>query len=127
MRRHLHQRTWQILVPFLLMTGLTVAAAVLVVAGGESQARLWADISIIWLLAPLLVLALLVVVLLGFLIYALAQLARVTPHYTLRAQRFADQVQSVVQQAANWVVKPFVWIQQAAATIESFLSRLSKP
>ena len=126
MRRHHHQRTWQILVPFLLMTGLIVAAAVLVVAGGESQARLWADISIIWLLAPLLVLALLVAVLLGILIYALAQLARVAPAYTLRAQHFVTQVQSAVQQAADWIVKPFVWIQQAIATIESILSRLTK-
>ena len=126
MRRHRRQRTWQILVPFLLMTGLIVAAAILVAAGGESQARLWADISIIWLLSPLLVLALLVTVLLGLLIYGLAQLARVTPHYTVRAQHLAARVQSAVQQSVDWVVKPFIWIQQAIATVESFLSRLSK-
>ncbi|MEW6092435.1 MAG: hypothetical protein AB1531_00575, partial [Chloroflexota bacterium] len=71
LRRHKRQVLWQILVPFVLMAGLAIAAALLVALGGAARTSLWRDVSLIWLLAPALVLALILIIVLGMLIYGL--------------------------------------------------------
>ena len=78
---------WQILVPFFVVTALILVVAVLV-ATGATATRTWADVSTIWLIAPMLIFALLFVALLGFMIYGIARLLQVTPHYTGKAQDF---------------------------------------
>ncbi len=87
-RAHKRQLAWQILVPFLMVTALIIVVAVLVAIGAATTNRTWADVSTIWLIAPMLVFALLFVAVLGFLIYGIARLLQVTPRYTGKAQDF---------------------------------------
>ncbi len=121
---HKRQFAWQILVPFLVMTALIVAAAALVVSGGASGTRSWAEVSIIWILAPLLVFALLFVVVLGFLIYGIAKLTQVTPRYTGQAQHFFTLLSAGTRQVADGAAKPFIWFNQAGAVIKSLFNKL---
>lgn len=116
---HKRQLTWQILVPFLVVTALVIAAAAWVVSGGASGTRTWADVSIIWILAPLLMFALLLVIVLGFLIYGIAKLTQITPRYTGKAQHFFALLSTRTRKIANGAAKPIVWIQQAGAVIKS--------
>jgi uncharacterized membrane protein YhdT len=118
-RLHKRQFAWQILVPFLVMTALVIAAAAFVVSGGVSGTRAWTDVSIIWILAPLLIFALLFVVVLGFLIYGIAKLTQVTPLYTGKAQHFFAMLSAGTRKIADGAAKPIVWIQQAGAVIKS--------
>jgi hypothetical protein len=124
LRAHKRQRVWQILIPFLLMAVFILAGAVLIVLGGKSQARLWADVSLIWLLAPMLILALVLAIVLGFVIYGLARLKRATPRLTGRAQELADIGANGFRRVADGATKPFVWSKQAGAAIQSALAFL---
>ena len=121
--KHKHQFTWQILVPFLVMAALIITGAVLAVTGGPKQTGVWADVSIIWMLAPMLGFALLITVVLGSLIYGMAKLTQITPHYTGRAQEFADTVSAGTHKVADGAAKPIFWFQQAGATIKSLFHK----
>ncbi len=118
-RAHRRQLAWQILVPFLVVTALIIFAAVLVANGSASTNQTWADVSTIWLIAPLLVLALLLVTMLGFLVYGIARLIQVTPRYTGKAQDFFSRLSGWVRIITDGVAKPFVWFQQASAILKS--------
>lgn len=118
MRAHRRQLAWQILVPFFVVMAFILFVAVLV-AMGETSTRTWADVSTIWLIAPMLVLALLFVAVLGFLIYGIAKLLQVIPHYTGKAQDFFALLSSWARILADGTVKPFVWFQQAGAILKS--------
>ncbi len=108
------------------MTALLLAAAIWLVSGGRSQTRLWADISLIWLLLPMLVLTLLLAVLLGIAIYGMARLLKVTPRVTARAGGLADQVAGGIRRAADGAAQPFIWLKQAGAGARSALEFLLK-
>jgi hypothetical protein len=116
---HKRQLAWQILVPFLVVTALIIAAAVLVATGAASGTRAWADVSIIWLIAPMLVPALFFVIVLGSLIYGIAKLTQITPRYTGKAQDFFALLSGWMRKIADGAAKPFVWYQQAGAVIKS--------
>ena len=116
---HKRQLAWQILVPFLLVTVLIIAAAVLVISNTGSTTRTWADVSVIWLIAPMLIFALLFVTVLGFLIYGIARLLQITPHYTARVQDFFSMLSARIRTLANGAAKPIVWSQQAGAILKS--------
>jgi hypothetical protein len=117
-RVHKRQLAWQILVPFLVVMALILVAAVMV-ATGATNTRTWADISTIWLIAPMLVVALLFVTVLGFLIYGFARLLKVTPRFTGKAQDFFVLVSAWARSIADGVARPFVWFQQAGAVLKS--------
>ena len=117
-RAHKRQLTWQILVPFFTVTAFIIVLAVLV-ATGETATRAWADVSTIWLIAPMLVFTLFFVVVLCFLIYGLARLLQVTPHYTGKAQDFFALLSAWARIIADGATKPFVWFQQAGAMLKS--------
>jgi len=123
-RSHKRQFAWQILVPFLLMTGLIIAGAVLVVTGGLAQTRVWADVSIIWMLAPMLVFGLLFAVVLGLLIYGFVKMIQITPRYTGRVQGLAAAVSAGAHKVADGATKPVLWFRQAGAVIRSLIPKL---
>ena len=117
-RAHKRQLAWQILVPFLVVTALILVVAVLV-AIGATDTRAWADISTIWLIAPMLVVALVFAAVLGLLIYGFARLLQVIPRYTGKAQDFFALLSTWARTFADGVAKPFVWFQQAGAILKS--------
>lgn len=82
----------KIVLPLAAATVLVIVICVLIAIhafrGGQSDVALWAAISTIWIIIPLMVMALVVVILLFGLVYLLARLLGVTPHYTGLAQHY---------------------------------------
>lgn len=115
---HKRQLLWQILVPICVVTVLILVVAVLV-ATGATATRTWADVSTIWLIAPVLVFALIFGSVLALLIYGFARLLQVTPRYTGKAQDFFALVSAWARTLADGAAKPFVWFQQAGAIFKS--------
>ncbi|MFH1906763.1 MAG: hypothetical protein ABIL11_05175, partial [Chloroflexota bacterium] len=76
-------------------------------------------VAVIWLIAPLMLFALLCLVVLGALIYAIARLTKITPRYTLQAQNFVLRLTAGVKRGADMAVKPVVWLEQARAVLKS--------
>jgi hypothetical protein len=116
---HAHKRQffWQILIPLLVVMALILVIAVLV-ATGATDTRAWADVSTIWLIAPMLVVALIFAAVLGFLIYGFTRLLRVIPRYTGKAQDFFTLLSTWARMIADGAAKPFVWFQQAGAVLK---------
>jgi hypothetical protein len=119
LRLHKQQVVWQIIVPFTLVTLILLAAGVWLVWCETARARVWADVSIIWLLVPMLFLTLVALALSILLIVGMAKLLQVTPRFTARAQQVAGQVADGTRQAADGAAKPFIWVEQAGAVIKS--------
>ncbi len=119
LRQHKRQVLWQILVPFLLMAGLAIATAILVAFGGASRTSLWRDVSLIWILAPALVLALILIIVLGMLIYGLIRLTRAAPRFTYRAQQVTLLGALGIRRIADGAAKPFIWLEQAGVAVKS--------
>jgi type II secretory pathway component PulL len=118
MRTHRRQLAWQILVPFFVVMAFILFVAVLVTTGSTAT-RTWADVSTIWLIAPMLVFALLFLAMLGFLIFGIAKLLQITPRFTGKAQDFFTLLSNWARIIADGAAKPFVWFQQAGAILKS--------
>jgi len=118
---HKRQLAWQILLPVLLVAILGLVAGVFTVRAGTGQDRLLADVVVIWLIAPLLLLGLLLTILLGFVIFGLSRLSRVTPDYTVRVQDLAGRLATGVKKVADTAVRPILWINQTVAAVEHFI------
>ena len=117
LRNHRRQSFWQILFPFIVIALLVIAAGVLAVVGGASQARVWADVSLIWLVVPILIFALLFLALLGGMIYLLIRLTRAIPPISARAQFYGRRISGGVRGAADKAVQPILWLEQIGATL----------
>ncbi|HEY5270699.1 MAG TPA: hypothetical protein VII97_10210 [Anaerolineales bacterium] len=122
-RAHKRQFAWQILLPFLVMAGLIIAGSVLVVSGGAPRTGVWADISAIWFLTPVLFFALAILVIVVTTVYGMAKLLQVLPHYTGKAQGIFARLSAGTRKVADGSTKPFVWFQQAGAVIKSIFRR----
>lgn len=114
------QRVWQILIPMLVMTALITTAAVMTVTGGTPRTQVWADVSIIWLIIPLMACTLLFLTILIAIIFGISRLTHVTPRYAARAQNLAAQGSTISRKIADGLTKPFFWLQQVGAVIKSF-------
>ena len=119
LRAHKRQHFWQILMPILLVIVLILVAGGLVIGVEADQTRLWADVATIWLVAPLMLVALLCMAVLGGMIYAVARLTQITPRYTLRAQNFVLRLTAGLKRGADAAVKPILWLEQARAALKS--------
>jgi hypothetical protein len=123
LQQHKSQFFWQILLPFLCMTALIMAAAAVLIPWGRPAAGVWRDISIMWLLIPLLILSLLFIGILVMLIYGFAKLTPVIPKYTGQAQKVTASIAAVTQRVADGIQKPFAWIKSAGDKIRSMTKR----
>ncbi|MCJ7584445.1 MAG: hypothetical protein MUO30_06715 [Anaerolineales bacterium] len=119
LRAHKRQRFWQILLPIVLVSLLVVVIGVFTARADAVHTRLWADVATIWLVAPLMLFALLCMAVLGGMIYAVARLTQITPRYTLQAQNFALRFTAGVKRGADVAVKPVVLLEQARAALKS--------
>ncbi|MBU4225589.1 MAG: hypothetical protein KKC71_07190 [Chloroflexi bacterium] len=119
LRVHKRQRFWQILAPMMLVILLALVAGGFTLAAEAGQTRPGADVAVIWLVAPLMLFALLCMVVLGGMIYVIARLTQITPRYTLQAQNFVLRLTAGVKRGADMAVKPVVWLEQARAVLKS--------
>lgn len=91
-QKHRREFTRQILLPILLVTLAGLGLGGLAIYGAAVQSdgvSLWADIAIIWLIVPMMLVALLKIALLVGLVYGLSKLLNATPHYTGLVQQYA--------------------------------------
>ena len=126
LRKYKSQFTWQILLPIILVAVIGLIAGGLVIAttvSGEGQPRVWADVSIIWLITPVLLFALAFLVILITTIYGMAKLMQVLPRFTGKTQVIFAKVSHGTRKVADGTVKPFIWFHEAGAAINSLFHR----
>jgi hypothetical protein len=128
-KRHQRQSFWQIIAPvgFGTLLVLVILALVILRAVGTDAGGLvsqWADTSLIWLILPALLFALLLTLILAGMIYLLARLLKVVPGFTFKAQYFVGLVPHYVESFADKLVAPIIAVKSAGATVSALFGSI---
>lgn len=124
LRHHRQQRFWQIQLPIVLVSLLMGGAGGYTILAEGAQDRLWADISIIWLVLPVLFFALFILLILVGMIYLLFKLTKGAPNVSRRAQNLFMRIEKETRKGADSAVKPVIWIHQFRSGLKSLLGRV---
>ncbi len=118
--KHRRDLNRQIILPIVLATLAAVGLAILsglAATTNSSSVSLWADISLIWLIIPMMFMALVIMALAIALVYGLNRLLKVTPHYTGLAQYYTFWFNAQVTIWADKLVQPVLFIKSWLASI----------
>lgn len=124
LNQYKQQRFWQIIFPILMFSLLIITAGGFMISAGVVYHRVWADISIIWLVIPLLMLSLFLIVILVGLIYGMTRLSRIIPIYSLRVQNFFSRIELGTRKIADSSMRPFFWLHNIKSKIHSFMDSI---
>jgi uncharacterized membrane protein YobD (UPF0266 family) len=119
---HRKQVLWQITIPLVIGVVIILIVAILVTTGSPQTASLWADISLIWLIIPVMIASLILLVLLAGLAYAVIWLVRTIPGYALQAQNFMIMIAGQVERLGDMIVEPILRVNAFLASLQA-LSR----
>ena len=126
-RRHRSQVAWQIVLPVILAVLCLIAVAVLVsmaAAGGNSDVTRWADVSAMWLSLPFIIGALVMLVLVIALAWAVGKGTGFIPPYTYKAQVFVNEVERRVKEGVSYVHRPSGIFSQIGHLIRNRIRRI---
>ena len=122
-RKHKWQFVWQIIIPLVLAIMLAIVSGVYITNESADQISQRADISLIWLMIPLMCFSLIFLIVLVLLIYAIARVLKVLPTYTQRTQEIAKQVKHWVRKSSDAVVKPVLFFEGLLASLRLIMRR----
>ncbi len=125
--QHRRESWLQIGLPLLLGTLMVLGLAgfVVIVAYRGGNVSQGADTSLIFLLIPMLILALVIIALLGGLIYLMATILNALPPKFFVLQGFFFRVQDAVQNASDKLAEPAIRIKSAGTAWEMVKNNLS--
>lgn len=123
-RAHSRQKLWQITIPLLLGIILALAFAVLAGLAQADSASRWADISLIFLLIPVMVVSLLFLAVLAGLVYLMIQALKFVPPLALKVQNIFAQVEQRVRTGSNLAVEPLLRLQSWLAALRALRREL---
>jgi hypothetical protein len=125
-RRHKKEVLWQITVPMLVGSVILLALAALAVGIVPGDARRWADISMIWLMVPVMLVTLLSLLFLAGSIYAVMRLIVVLPKYSYQALGWLLLLGLQLQRLNDRLVEPFLRMHMLSASMKTLGRRVSK-
>ena len=125
-RRHQKEMLWQVTIPMLIGSLILLAFAVLAAGIVPGEARRWADISMIWLIVPLMLVTLLSLLFLAGSIYAVMRLILVLPKYSYQALGWLLLLGLNLQRLNDRLVEPFLRVHMASASMKTLGRRVSK-
>ena len=115
---HKREVFWQITLPLVIGILLMLAALgaiIFSVAQPVTDVGRWADVSLVWMIAPSLVFALIILVIMIGLVYAISRLLGIIPRYALIIHLFFERIKGKVSQLTNLMVEPILRINSAWA------------
>ncbi len=125
-RLHKRQFAWQILVPVIVGALIIITGAVIVITRGTATDRVVADISVMWLTIPVLILLLVLTVLAAGVIFGMSKLMQIIPPFSGKVQSALVAVERVTRKFADGTAKPFIWLDETGAAIKSIFRKKKK-
>ena len=120
---HKQEYIWQILVPILTASALVLLAVIAISSDSSGTVSVWADISAIWIIMPLLLVGGIVFFTLGLLIYGMANLLDIMPKYTQSLNGFVRRASMKITGMADLSTKPIFFVGTISAKITSIFSK----
>ena len=121
-RQHRKEVLWQITLPLAIGVLLVLAAGIGVGYAGASKAGpvdRWASISTIWLIIPMMAVALIFLAVTAALAYGLMRLNALLPRYTRQLQDVFVVIEARVKRAADAAVEPALRARSAFAGLRA--------
>lgn len=118
-KSYMRQSFWQIILPISLGGLIVLAIAVLVCLAEPGTASAWADISLVFLLIPVMVVALLFLGLFSALVYGVFRLIEVIPPYARLAQAFAFKMERRIHALTHGLVEPIIKVSSLKAGLQA--------
>jgi len=117
--RHRKEVMWQILVPVLIGTVIVLALSILATTRTDAQVSKGADVSVIWMITPMLIVALIFLVLLGAIVYGVMSLLGILPGYARLIQDYFDALRVQVGIVSDKAVEPILRIESIKASLRA--------
>ena len=117
--RHRKEVMWQILVPVVIGVVIVLALAISATTGTDAQVSKGADVSVIWLIIPLFIVALIFLVLLVAMIYAVMSLLGILPGYARLVQDYFDAIRVQVGIVSDKAVEPILRMESIKASLRA--------
>ena len=127
---HRREVFWQISIPLIigiLVILAAVGAIIFSTIQPVTEVGRWASVSLIWLILPSLLVALILLALLAGLIFAVSFLLSRIPHIALVIQLYIDQARNKVGQVLNLSAEPILRINSLWAAFRYATGRGRKP
>lgn len=125
---HRRQFWTQIFLPMIVAVLLIIAVAVitgLTAFGANDRSPIWAAISTIWLVIPVMFFGLIFLGLLVGLVYLLARTLQILPPYTSKAQYYVDRGASEAKRFSDMAAKPVIFIEGIMASLKAIFGQIS--
>ena len=124
--KHRSEVFWQITLP-LILGGLLLGGACVLFSirafGQGGDVGVWRDISLIWLILPLMLVSLIPLVILGALGYGITKLLGIAPGYMVQAQNIFKNISAAVENISRKIKVPFDKIRAMSERIRTRLKR----
>jgi len=124
--RHRKETLWQISIPIGISGLILLVLSVLSTQMVPDDASLWADISLIWMISPLMLVGLLSLATLVMSIYATVKLIQVLPFYMFRFHRSLLLIGAYLQSASDRAVEPFLRAKSFSASAKTLSKQVLK-
>lgn len=119
------QITLPLVIGGLLLLGAALAVLVLGVRG-QGDVRRWADVSLIWLIAPMMIVAFLFLALTAGLAYAVTRLLGALPPFARQVQDVFILIRHRLTMLSDSLVEPVLRSQQGAASWQALWGRVRR-
>ncbi len=120
---HRRDLRWQIIVPMAVVLLLVIGASVAVTLAPAASASRWADISIIWILFPVMFFSALGLLFLLALIYGMAKLLKITPIYAEKLTLLVRLTGLKIEKLAETSTKPIFFVESLSASFKHILKK----
>ena len=118
-KRHRHEVLWQITIPVGISVVILLALAYLAIFPATAkQDSVWADISIIFLIVPVLLVSLLMTALLVGSVYLTVRLIQESPFFFYKVHQWLLFINVKVKEAGRKATEPFLRVQSFTASIQ---------
>jgi hypothetical protein len=122
--RHRHEVIWQVFLPVAIGAVLVMLLMLLTISGSNYWVSKGADVALIWLISPQLVVSVIVIVINAAFIYGLFRLMQVLPGYSRLILNYFLAAGVYVSQFSNKVVSPILRTRTISASMRQLARSL---
>lgn len=123
-KQHRRQIFWQIYLPLIVLGLLGMLAGVFAIITPAENSRLWADISLIFIIVIIMVGLTILLIMTLVSIYAVQRISLIFPYSFYRVQGFMERLNKRIRSVADKAVEPILRYESALEGTRAFIRRL---
>jgi len=118
--QHRHETQRQVYLPLIIAILVVLAGVVAIIIYGiraESTLRRWADVSLIWVLVPVMFIGLIFMIIVFGVLFGVTRVLGIIPGYGSQVQGYFRQAEAKVSQVTDALVEPLLRVRSSWAVV----------